>query len=318
MSRDPILEPDTTLTRPSSESAGREMPRGGRSGSKERPSTVAPADIAQALAQQIDIPRTDDRRPLAVDREVFHLRGTEVETLAAIGAFRVVDTNDFGEGVRRDRWHSDLNHLRDSQLIECATKVLDGRSTTIVTLTRTGRTLLEAHQHAREDQARQAYYAGFVKPRELAHDSQVYRAYKAAATRLHATGARVQRVVLDYELKRDYQRFLQANNKARGRASGRPDRSRKEIEEWAKEHRLSIVEDRVQFPDVRIEYEQPDGRRGHEDLEVATEHYNARQMGAKQAAGFQMHGTRAGRLGGAGGRGGASPFDPHHARQVLR
>ena len=46
----------------------------------------------------------------------------------------------------------------------------------------------------------------------------------------------------------------------------------------------------MQFPDVRIEYEQPDGREGREDLELATEHYNSRQMAAKRAAGFTMHG----------------------------
>ena len=43
------------------------------------------------------------------------------------------------------------------------------------------------------------------KPRELTHDTKVYRAYQRAEER---QGGRVRRVVLDYELKRDYQRFL--------------------------------------------------------------------------------------------------------------
>lgn len=65
-------------------------------------------------------------------------------------------------------------------------------------------------------------------------------------------------------------------------------------------------------------YEHADGRLDHEDLELATGHYNSRQLAAKQAAGFQMSHSSAGQLrGGRAGRGG-SPFDPHAAERVLR
>lgn len=318
MSRAHTLEPGRERTGGSQAGAGREMPRGGRTGSKQRPRTAAPRDVRDVLAQQLDLPRRDERERVWVDDRSYDLRASEVRALATVGAFRVVQTEDVQPGVDRDRWHGDLDHLRESRLLEFTPKVLDGHPTTLVTLTREGQALLERHQRTEGDESRQAYYAGLAKPRELSHDSRLYRAYATAATRLHASGARVRRVVLDYELKRDYQRFLQANNHAHRRSSGRPDRSPDEVRAWASAHDLSVVRDHVQFPDVRIEYEQPDGRRDHEDLEVATEHYNGRQMAAKQAAGFQMHGSQAGRMGGENGRRGASPFDPHAAEGVLR
>ncbi len=48
-----------------------------------------------------------------------------------------------------------------------------------------------------------------MKPRELSHDAQLYRLYQAEAGRLEDEGGRITRVVLDYELKREYQTFLE-------------------------------------------------------------------------------------------------------------
>src|SRR2546430_10569820 len=41
---------------------------------------------------------------------------------------------------------------------------------------------------------------------------------------------------------------------------GHPDRDPREIEEWALEHDLPYFDDQVHFPDLRIEYEELDGR----------------------------------------------------------
>ena len=150
----------------------------------------------------------------------------------------------------------------------------------------------------------------------MTHGAQVYHAFLRTEERLQDGGARIQRVVLDYELKREYQRFLQANNRGNRHASGRPDRSPDEIAAWAAAHKLPVEDGHVQFPDVRIEYEQ-DGRLEREDVEVATAQYTARQMGAKGRSGFTIHRSGTSRLGG-NSRNGASPFDPHAAEQVLR
>ena len=87
----------------------------------------------------------------------------------------------------------------------------------VMALTREGKALLDAHRGARQDGRRQEYDAGVVKPRELSHDAQLYRAYRAEATRIEREGGRVTRVVLDYEPKRDYQKFL--NRKDRPEAA---------------------------------------------------------------------------------------------------
>ncbi len=311
---DPHRHPEREQAQ-SSSNGGRELPRGGRSGTKTRPREVPAVDVRDVLARQLDLPRSDQRVDVSVGDRTYRLRHSEVRALAAIGAFRVVDSADIQSG---SPWYGDLKQLRQAQLIEFAPKVLDGQRTTVVTLTRHGQALLERHQQTREKEPRQAFYSGIVKPREVAHDARLYREYATAAGRLHDGGARVRRVVLDYELKREYQRFLQANNHEHRRSSGRPDRSPEEIRAWADANELSVVEGRVQFPDVRIEYERPDGRPDHEDLEVTTEHYGGRQIAAKQAAGFQMRGSRAGRIGGATGRSAASPFDPHAAQELLR
>jgi hypothetical protein len=55
-----------------------------------------------------------------------------------------------------------------------------------------------------------------------AGDTNVYRACQRAEERLREQGARIDRVVLDCELKRDYQRFLQEHNRGRKDSDGRP------------------------------------------------------------------------------------------------
>jgi hypothetical protein len=93
----------------------------------------------------------------------------------------------------------------------------------------------------------------------LVASAPVSREWGPSAARLQDGGARIRRVVLDYELKREeYQRFLQANNRANRQASGRPDRSPEEIAAWAAAHKLPVEDGHVQFPDVRIDSHWPE------------------------------------------------------------
>jgi hypothetical protein len=275
-------------------------------------------DVRDALTRQLDLPRGGERERVEIGSRSYSLRGSEVRALAIVGAFRVVDARDLVPGKPSDPWNGDLRHLREQGLISVSPHLLDGERTALVTLTRSGQALLERHRRPREDESAQRYYSGLVKPREATHDAQLARVYAAAADRLHGQGARVRRVLVDYELKREYQRFLHSNSRGRHENSGRPDRSPEEVRAWAAANGLPIVRERVQFPDVRIEYEHPNGRRDHEDLELATGHYNSRQMSAKRASGFGMHHSVASRLRGSKGRRGSSPFDPHTAERVLQ
>jgi hypothetical protein len=68
-------------------------------------------------------------------------------------------------------------------------------------------------------------------------------------------GVRVDCIVLDYELKSEYQRSLQEHNRGRADSDGRPDRDASEIRDWAYDHDLKYSDGHVQFPDARIEYQ---------------------------------------------------------------
>jgi hypothetical protein len=239
----------------------------------------------------------------------YDLRGSESRTLATVGAFRVISAGDLRDHHDRppDPRQGDLRHLRESGLVRIVT--LEGHREPVVVLTDRGRDLLETHRRDVGREARQAFYAGVRKPRELEHDSQLYRAYLDAAERLCGREARIERVALDYELKREYQCFLQERNRDRPDSDGRPDRDADEIEEWAREHDLPYFDGHVHFPDVRIEYEDVDGRTRHEDIEVTTVHYRGAHGAAAARSGFSRYKGGSARIfsrasGGGGGRGG--------------
>src|SRR5438132_6599243 len=135
-------------------------------------------------------------------------------------------------------------------------------------LTDRGKHLLESHRHDRDRDDRQEFYAELKKPREMEHDAQIYGAYLREAERLQERGAHIERVVLDYELKREYQEWLHERDRGPADADGRPDRSEDEIRDWAWEHDLPYFDGQVHFPDLRIEYEDIDGRHDHRDVEI--------------------------------------------------
>src|SRR5262249_48590059 len=122
------------------------------------------------------------------------------------------------------------------------------------------------------------------------------------------------------ELKREYQQFLQASNRGRHDSTGRPDREAHEIEQWAHRHHLPVHEGHVQFPDVRIEYDERDGRRAVEDVEVMTPHYRGAHAAAKANSGFTQFRAIGARLGGSRSTRtrGRAPFDPRVAEDFLR
>ena len=231
------------------------------------------------------------------------LNGSESRTLSTVGAFRVVSEHDLRDS-RDDAF--DLRHLEDQGLIQ---RVALNENERAVALTEHGRGLLERLRDGRSEH-RQTFYAGADRARERTHDAQLYRAYLKAAERLQARDARVLRVELDRELKREYQRFLQDRNCGDRDSDGRPDRTLEEIQEWAREHELPYFDEQVHFPDVRIEYEDVNGDIRWEDVEVTTEHYRGGHASAAARSGFSIH---------AGGRsGGGAPFDPRAAEEFLR
>jgi hypothetical protein len=101
-------------------------------------------------------------------------------------------------------------------------------------------------------------------------------------------GLEIRRVVLEQDLKREYQEFLQAHNRGRADSDGRPDRDEHEVREWARAHNLPYFDGHVHLPDYCIEYE-VDGREHHQDVEQFTEDYRGAHAASHAQTGFRIY-----------------------------
>jgi DNA-binding transcriptional ArsR family regulator len=220
------------------------------------------------------------------------LREEERKVLAEVGRFRVVRTSDLSEAVygnRHSRMERDLTFLREKGLvqIDSVNARRDGRSgrverIEVVSLTKGGQSLVRLTGGLPQDQK---LYSGLVKPREIEHDAQIYRAYRKEADRIEQRGGTNLRVKLDFELKSDVQKAIHAARKTA------PEREMAEIKQQiAQQFELPYVNDAIQIPDARIEYDMDQGSRtGHEDIEVLTAAYHAGHLRAKAQAGFRNY-----------------------------
>jgi len=274
---------------------------GGRDRNDERPRVYDPRDRddpdpRDALMRDLDLPRSDERE-LVVDRDrVYELDGEDNRTLAAVGAFRVVPEHDLD--LPRDT----LDNLHDQRLVETV-ELGDGERG--LTLTTEGRDLLESHFLERDGEPSQRFGAGVSRSREIHHDSNLYATFRQEDARLREEHGvlEIRRVVLEQDLKREYQEFLQDHNRNRPESDGRPGRDENEIRSWAREHDLPYFDEQVHFPDYRIEYE-VDGRELHQDVELFTPHYRGAHAASRARTGFRIY-VVASR--GRGGRSGPRP-----------
>jgi hypothetical protein len=225
--------------------------------------------------------RFQDSRSVLYDRDRgYRVRPFEIRTLADLGKFRVVGAEDLVTHAypgHREQMQDDLRNLLRQGLVRKG--IFDGPEGApreLLTLTKAGYRLLRANRIVAKDQA---IYHGFVKPREANHDADLYTLYQQEAERLQAKGGRPVRVVLDFELKKRINRdFAKFGTEAR-----------KEI---AARHGLRVVRGKIPVPDMRIEYEQPDGEMARVDLELVTEHYRGRSVADKVRAGFSLYTPR--------------------------
>jgi hypothetical protein len=262
------------------------------------------------------VPSRDPRRPARPAGNIVgvDLRPEEKQLLREAGRFRVVRTTDLRETLYRGKarpLENDLKHLRDWALIETAHVNLrrDGRRRTIdrievATLTKDGRRLLIKQGDLPKDQK---VYAGLVKPREIEHDSQIYRAYRKEAERIEQKGGTNLRVRLDFEIKADVQKAIYAERTAARKIDSKPDLV--EIKrEVAARLELPFNNGKIQIPDARIEYDLPremkreqspdsdqGSRTGREDIEVLTAAYHGGHLRSKSQAGFRNYASAADR-----------------------
>ena len=92
-----------------------------------------------------------------------------------------------------------------------------------------------------------------MKPGEVAHDAAIYRMYQAEARQIERQGGRIGRIVLDYELKRQVYTVLAKATDLE------PFAYAKLQAEVAQENGLKVVQGKIRFPDLRIEYETASG-----------------------------------------------------------
>ena len=156
----------------------------------------------------------------------------------------------------------------------------------VLTLTERG---VERAERIARDQGldkEQKAWSGLVKPGELQHDVAVFRAARIEQVRLLEQGTVLKRVRIDAELKREIARATES-----ARARGGKEAADAARFEAAEALGLPVKDGRVEYPDAQLEYSDTEGRTGRVNVEIATEHYSVKSIGAKAAAGFAVHGS---------------------------
>ena len=210
--------------------------------------------------------------------------------IADVGMYRnvayrdVVDTHFEGHPYTARRAVDQM--VRAGHVREHNAEGPQGGSYKVLTLTERG---VERAERVARDQgldSQQKAWSGLVKPGELQHDVAVFRAARIEQMKLLEQGAVFKRIRIDAELKREIARATET-----ARARGGKEAADAARLEAAEALGLSVKNARVEYPDAQLEYLDVEGRGGRVNVEVATEHYSAKSIAAKAAAGFAVHGS---------------------------
>jgi hypothetical protein len=265
---------------------------------KDEPRDEMGEEREQGTAAQANpsAPRSSaPRKVYDIRGRTYRLRTSEIATMLEIGKFRVLaveDLREFAYDGDKTRMRPEVENLIRQGLVQMKTVPHEDKGTRqLLALTKGGHRFLTQGRIAGKDTA---LYHGFTQPREAHHDADLYRLFQKAAEKIERAGGRNLRVVLDYELKkRVYQDLAKLGP---DRVSAGPKRS------VAERHGLQVVSGKIPLPDVRIEYDAPDGDRARVDIELATSHYRPRNLAEKVRAGFSIY---------------AHPSDVSNLRRVL-
>lgn len=256
---------------------------------RERQRTLDPADSRKREPEYR--PRRT-REGIAAEVRGLRLRPEEQKLIAETGRFRVLSIEDavrtiYGGDKRALR--TDLHFLHEKGVLSLDSvatrndgRWLRPRKIEVISLTQQG-------EHLARDvgafPVEQRLYHGMVKPREVEHDTQIYRAYLKEAEKIARTGGTSLRVELDFELKSKVYRAVHEARKAD------PERDLAEIRrEAAAQFDLPYISNKIEIPDARIHYELDQGARAaFSDIEVVTAAYRPGHMRAKVQAGFRMY-----------------------------
>jgi hypothetical protein len=152
-----------------------------------------------------ELPEKSDREPrgptLERQRPGLDLTNSQRDTIAEIGRFRTLSISDLTEYRYANdaaEMQHDIRRLSSQKLVRTRSIWLgkEAERLTLVSLTKAGKRVLE------QGDQQGVFYAGFVKPAEMAHDAAIYRVYQTEAARIRSDGGQIRRITLDYELKR--------------------------------------------------------------------------------------------------------------------
>jgi DNA-binding PadR family transcriptional regulator len=245
---------------------------GGASGRRER-----------STEPKVQAPRERRVQHQYRDR-TYSLRSSEMQAMIDIGRFRTVDVRDlarFVYGGDESHTRRDLGNLRRQGLIEAKTLFRTHRSARkIVTLTERGHRIVRKASGLPEGQR---LYHGFVKPKDLDHDADLYKVYQKAVMEIQEKGAKPLRVRLDFELLELINRVIKASERL-----SHEERAIR-LRAIAEENGLTLKGATIHLPDIQVEYETRDGNVERENLELISKNYGVDGIRGKAGAGFKMY-----------------------------
>jgi hypothetical protein len=283
MSRDKFLHDPRETSPPRSAPRHRSVPSSPRDGRNSGYETNLDDRARDHKVREGRDAQADVERAYYLRDRTYLLRDSELHSMKEIGKFRVIATADLATYAYSEdskRMEKDLERLKGEFLVsEKTIEIAQKKTLRVVTLTKGGHRFLKGTNQVPDDQA---IYHGLVKSREAQHDADLYRLYQKEASRIEGAGGRLDRVILDYEIKQNLNRDL-----ARlGPEKDNPDRKA----EVAQKHRLEMVNGKIPVPDMRLEYENAEHALERVDLELATREYRPRALTAKAKAGFSIYG----------------------------
>ena len=250
--------------------------------SRERPE-AKPLSLSRDI-RQADLLAQRERTEIHDGDRSYSLRPSEIHTLTEVGKFRVVAVEDIAKHAYagdRSRLDSDLRNLIHQRLVERRdTSVLKKESQQVLTLTKEGKRLIRRHGFV----ARwTSHLLGLCEAKRSGSRCCLIPPISQGRRRDRTQRWQGTPIQLDYELKEKLYRKL-------GQAQGRGEEQIHGMKEaLARQLHLPVVNGKVSFPDLRIEYANQEMEISRVDLELATGHYHAGHLAEKARAGFQIY-----------------------------
>jgi len=251
-----------------------------------------PSDSSPANQPEKPERREQNPMPHPADRKIerggrgrtYSLSDREIQAMADVGTFRTMDVQDLKRFAYADDERAmshDLRELRGAGLIEEKTLLRAHKEPRkVLALTEKGHRMARKAIGLPKDQA---LYHGFVKPREIEHDADLYKVYQQAVEKIRNEGGKPLKVRLDFELKGAVQREKNA-------LKALPqEEQKKRLEAFARERTLAINGTRIHVPDVQLEYETREGDVERTNLELVSENYRNEGIRGKAESGFAIY-----------------------------